>query len=37
MFEQLKLQRDEPWFRLKVILCAIAIGVSLVGLWRFLK
>jgi hypothetical protein len=37
MFEQLKLRRDEPYFRLKVILSAIAIGASLVSLWRFLK
>jgi hypothetical protein len=28
MFEQLKLQRDEPWFKLKVILSAIAIGLG---------
>jgi hypothetical protein len=37
MFEQLKLQRDEPWFKLKMILSAIAIGLGVLGIWRFLK
>jgi hypothetical protein len=37
MFEQLKLRRDEQWFRLKVILSAIAIGLGVLGSWRFLK